>query len=70
MNRTLARRLYRLEEHLLPPPAVPTKCWQIVMLYPEGPVNGPLLKWGLGYEDQDASFDGLRIGSASQEQDV
>ena len=69
MNRTLARRLDRLEESLLPPPAVPTKCWQIVYHYPEGPVNGPLFKWGPGYKNPDASFDRPQIRSASQEED-
>jgi hypothetical protein len=48
MNRTLARRLDRLEERL-PTPAGPTRRWQIVIWSPEGPVNGPLIKWGPGY---------------------
>jgi hypothetical protein len=67
MNRTMARRLNRLAERLLPLPNVPTKCWQIVYHYPEGPVNGPVLKWGPGYKNPDASFD--RTQSASQEED-
>jgi hypothetical protein len=70
MNRMLVRRLDRLEESLLPPPAVPTECWQIVYHHPEGPVNGPLIRWGPGYKDPDASFDRTRIKSANQETDV
>jgi hypothetical protein len=57
MDRTLARRLDRLEEQLLPPPNVPTKVWQIVIITPKGPVNGPLLKWGPGYKNPDPPFD-------------
>jgi hypothetical protein len=67
MNRTLTRRLDRLQECLLPPD-VPTKCWQIVYVSHEGRENGPLLKWGPGYKNPDASFD--RTQSASQEEDV
>jgi hypothetical protein len=62
MNRMLVRRLDRLEERVLPPLDVPTKCWQIVYVSHEGTEkNGPLLKWGPGYKDPDASFDQTRI---------
>jgi hypothetical protein len=70
MSKTLTRRLDRLEESVLAPPGVVTKCWQIVYHYPDGPVNGPLIRWGPGYKDPDASFDRTRIKSASQEEDV
>jgi hypothetical protein len=70
MSKTLTRRLDRLEESLLAPPGVVTKCWQVVYHYPEWPVNGPLLKWGPGYKDSDASIDRPRIESASDEEDV
>jgi hypothetical protein len=66
MNKTLTKRLDKLEERFLPPPAVPTKCWQIVWVSPEGRVNGQLLKWGPGYKDPDASPGWPQIKSASQ----
>jgi len=69
MNRTLARRLDRLDEHFVQP-AGPTKCWQIVIVTPEGEVNGPLLKWGPGYIDPDPPFDWTGITGISEEADV
>jgi hypothetical protein len=46
MSKTLTRQLGRLEERL--PAGVPTKCWRIVYYYPEGLVDGPVIRWGPG----------------------
>jgi hypothetical protein len=48
MNKTLTRRLDRLQERLLPPSDVPTKCWQIVYVSQEGEELGPILEWRPG----------------------
>jgi hypothetical protein len=44
MNRTLTRRLDRLQKRLLPPDA-PTKYWQIVYVSHEGTEDGPIIQW-------------------------
>jgi hypothetical protein len=46
--------------------------WRVVMYSPEGPINGPLIKWAPGqtwkYHPEE-SFDWPRTTSPSQEED-
>jgi hypothetical protein len=53
MSETLNRRLDRLEERLLP--EGPTRCWQIQIWSPEGPINGPVLTWRPGYSGRQCA---------------
>jgi len=46
MNRTLLKRLDRLEEGASPDAAV--RCWQIQIYSPQGPINGPVITWRPG----------------------
>jgi hypothetical protein len=43
MSKTVTRRLYRLEERLLP--EGPARCWKIVYVSHEDRENGPIIRW-------------------------